>query len=171
VYPFIPFLATLGWPLALNCLKKWHEKTKEKSNSSLNNPIYHFRSPNNDQRPSCPKLSDPQKNSVSTHALRKGYYPRQKKMVRNSFRNRIPLQAMRQLDELLGRPIYFPLVGRDWFFGIFMFPSCFQWFPMMVPTCSSSSQCTLQIIFTSFSSSQCVPHDVPNSIALYAIFW
>jgi len=73
---------------------------------------------------------------------------------------------MRQLDVLLGRPIYFPLVGRDWFFGIFMFPSCFQRFPMMVPTCSSSSQCTLQIIFTSFSSSQCVPQDVPNSITL-----
>jgi hypothetical protein len=42
---------------------------------------------------------------------------------------------------------------------------------MMVPTCSSSSQCTLQIIFTSFSSSQCVPQDVPNGIALYPIIF
>jgi hypothetical protein len=92
-----------------------------------------------------------------------------KKMVRNSFRNRIP--SMRQFDVLLGRPIYFRLVGRDCFFGIFMFPSCFQWFPMMVPTCSSSSQCTLKIIFTPFSSSQCVPQDVPNSITLYPIIF
>jgi hypothetical protein len=118
------------WPplddhLTLNYLTKWHEKTKEKSNSSLNDPIYHFGSPNHDQRPSCPKLSDPKKISVSTHALRKGCYPRWKKMVRNSFRNRIP--SMRQLDVLLGRPIYFSLVGRDWFLCSHHVFNGFQW--------------------------------------------